>query len=172
MSKLSQCAKCVKDRRNCGQYIPEDMDCPQYVSAREDDGENAFAQKVGIGYTTFYVGFVYVIFTIGLANYFENPMVYYIFSIPIILLVIWGIVKYMINRKKRKSMKTNKEEMEQIRITLPDSSTRTSLMVTLRKLNLQYEFDGNQNIMVTYQGEVIRIIAENDSYWLHIQDCW
>jgi hypothetical protein len=172
MSKLSQCAKCVKDRRNCGQYIPEDMDCPQYVSAREDDGENAFAQKVGIGYTTFYVGFVYVIFTIGLANYFENPMVYYIFAIPIILLVIWGIVKYMINRKKRKSMKTNKEEMEQIRITLPDSTTRTSLMVTLRKLNLQYEFDGNQNIMVTYQGEVFRIIAENDSYWIHIQDCW
>ena len=28
------------------------------------------------------------------------------------------------------------EDMEQVRITLPDTTTRTSLMVALRKLNL------------------------------------
>ena len=62
--------------------------------------------------------------------------------------------------------------MEQVRITLPDTTTRTSLMVALRKLNLQYEFDDNQNFIVTYQGEHFRLIAENEHAWIHIQDCW
>ena len=173
MTKLSQCAKCVKDRRSCGHYIPEDdTGCPQYIPSRKDDGEDAFVQKVGIGYTSFYIGFVYVVFTIGFANYFRTSAVYYLLAVPTILLVIWGIVKYVRNRKENKSIKTTNLDMEQMKITLPDTTTRTSLMVALRKLNLQYEFDGNQNIMVTYQGEVFRIIAENDSYWLHIQDCW
>lgn len=62
--------------------------------------------------------------------------------------------------------------MEQVRITLPDTTTRTSLMVALRKLNLQYEFDDDQNFLVTYQGERFRLIAENGHAWIHIQDCW
>lgn len=37
MTKLSQCAKCVRDRRNCGHYTTEDdTDCPQYISSRKD----------------------------------------------------------------------------------------------------------------------------------------
>lgn len=174
MTKLSQCAKCVKDRRCCGYYMPEnETDCTKYIPSRKDDEEDAFRQKVGIGYATLCVGLVYVCFAICFAEYFENhAAVYYILAIPIVSLLIWGIVKYVINRKEKKSMKTTKTDMEQMKITLPDSTTRTSLMVTLRKLNLQYEFDKDQNIMVTYQGEVFRIIAENDSYWLHIQDCW
>ncbi len=174
MTKLSQCARCVKDRRNCGLYtLEDDTNCPQYIPSRMDDGEDVFAQKVGIGYATLCVGLVYVCFAICFADYFENhAVVYYILAVPIISLLIWGIVKYVINRKEKKSMKTTKTDMEQMKITLPDSTTRTSLMVTLRKLNLQYEFDKDQNIMVTYQGEVFRIIAESDSYWLHIQDSW
>ena len=174
MTKLSQCAKCVRDRRNCGHYTMEDdTDCTQYNSSRKDDDEEEFVQKVGIGYTTFCVGLVYICFAICFADYFENhAAVYYILAVPAILLVIWEIVKYVRNRKENKSMKTIDLDMEQMNITLPDTTTRTSLMVALRKLNLQYEFDGDQNIMVTYQGEVFRIIAENDSYWLHIQDCW
>ena len=63
--------------------------------------------------------------------------------------------------------------MEQMDIQIPDSSTtRTSLMVVLRKLNLQYEFDEDQNILVTYQGEHFRIIAENERAWIQIQDLW
>ena len=62
--------------------------------------------------------------------------------------------------------------MEQVRITLPDTTTRTSLMVALRKLNLQYDFDEDQHFVVTYQGERFRLIAENGHAWIHIQDCW
>lgn len=73
--------------------------------------------------------------------------------------------------------KTGSEEiiegnMEQMDIQLPDSTTRTLLMVALRKLNLQYKFDEEQNFLVTYQGEQFRIIAENDKPWIQVQDCW
>ena len=173
MTKLSQCARCKKDRWNCGYYKDEDdTDCPQYMSARQDDGEDEFVQRVGIGYTTLYVGFVYVAFSIGFAKYFKSLMVYSIFAIPIILLTVWGIVKYIKNRKKTKQIKTTEEDMEQMKITLPDSTTRTSLMMALRKLNVQYEFDEDQNFLVTYQGEQFRIIAENERSWIHVQDCW
>ena len=64
------------------------------------------------------------------------------------------------------------DDMEQMDITLPDSTTRTSLMMALRKLNVQYEFDEDQNFLVTYQGEQFRIIAENERSWIHVQDCW
>ena len=64
------------------------------------------------------------------------------------------------------------ENMEQMDIQLPDATTRTSLMVALRKLNLQYEFDDNQNFIVTYQGEHFRILADNDKIWIQVQDCW
>ena len=64
------------------------------------------------------------------------------------------------------------ENMEQMDIQLPDSTTRTLLMVALRKLNLQYEFDDDQNLLITYQGEQFRIIAENDKPWIQVQDCW
>ena len=50
MTKLAQCAKCKKDRRNCGYYKGEDdTDCPYYESTRRDDREEEFAQRVGIG---------------------------------------------------------------------------------------------------------------------------
>ena len=73
--------------------------------------------------------------------------------------------------------KTGSEEiiegnMEQMDIQLPDSTTRTLLMVALRKLNLQYEFDDDQNFIVVYQGERFRIVADNESIWIQIQDCW
>ena len=64
------------------------------------------------------------------------------------------------------------ENMEQIDIQLPDATTRTSLMVALHKLNLQYDFDEDQHFVVTYQGERFRLIAENGHAWIHIQDCW
>lgn len=64
------------------------------------------------------------------------------------------------------------ENMKQVDVQLPDSTTRTLLMVALRKLNLQYEFDDDQNLLITYQGEQFRIIAENDKPWIQVQDCW
>lgn len=49
-------------------------------------------------------------------------------------------------------------------------STRTLLQVALRKLNLQYEFDADQNFIVRYQGETFRLMAENENAFIHIQD--
>lgn len=173
MTKLSQCARCKKDRRNCGYYKDEDdTDCPQYMSSRQDDDAEYSVPWVGIVYMAFYVGFGYVCFSIGFAKYFKTSMVYYLFAIPVILLVVWGIVKYVKNRKMTKQIQTTEEDMEQMDIQLPDTTTRTSLMVALRKLNLQYEFDDDQQFMVTYQGERFRLIAENEHAWIQIQDCW
>lgn len=173
MTKLSQCARCKKDRRNCGLYKDEDgADCLQYESASKDDGEEEVVHKVGIGYMMFYVGFVYVGFAIGFSKYLKTPMVYYVFAIPVILLVVWRIVKYVKNREKTKQIKSTDGDMEHMDIQLPESTTRTSLMVALRELNAQFEFDDDQNFKVTYQGEYFRIIAENDSYWIQIQDGW
>ncbi len=70
------------------------------------------------------------------------------------------------------SEEITEENMEQMDIQLPNSTTRTSLMVALRKLNLQYEFDEDQNFIVLYQGERFRIVADNESIWIQIQDCW
>lgn len=64
------------------------------------------------------------------------------------------------------------QDMEQMEIKMPDTTTRTSLMVALSKLNLQYEFDEDQHFLITYQGERFRIIAENGCAWIQIQDCW
>ena len=177
MTKLSQCARCMKDRRKCGHYRDEnDTDCPQYKSARQDHDEEEFNQKMGIATIISCGGLVYVVFALCFAAYFESPIVYYIFAIPIIMLGIWRLVKYIKNRKLKKQMKVNninmKDDMEQMDIQLPDSTTRTLLMVALRKLNLQYKFDEEQNFLVTYQGEQFRIIAENDKPWIQVQDCW
>ena len=169
MTKLSQCAKCKKDRRICGFYTPEDdTDCPHYMSARQDDGEDEFMHRVGIGYTTLYVGFAYVAFSIGFAQYFKNPVVYYIFAIPVILLVVWGILKYVKNRKKTKQIKTTEEDMEQVRITLPDTTTRTSLMEALRKLNLsliKVSISVYWQIMTRY-GFKCRIFGGIRNHWM------
>lgn len=70
------------------------------------------------------------------------------------------------------SQQEDVQDMEPMDITLPDSTTRTSLMMALRKLNVQYEFDEDQNFLVTYQGEQFRIIAVNERSWIHVQDCW
>jgi hypothetical protein len=167
----------MKDRRKCGHYKDEDdTDCPQYKSARQDDDEEEFNQKMGMATIISCGGLVYVVFASCFAVYFENPIVYYIFAIPIIMLGIWRLVKYIKIRKLKKQMEVNnmnmKEDMEQMEIQLPDSTTRTSLMVALRKLNLQYEFDDNQNFIVTYQGEHFRILADNDKIWIQVQDLW
>lgn len=66
----------------------------------------------------------------------------------------------------------NIEDMEQMEIKIPDLTTRTSLMVALRKLNLNFELDEDSNILVTYQGEHFRIIANAEFVVIQIQDCF
>ena len=119
-----------------------------------------------------------------------------ILIVGIMALAIWSLVRSCLRplvppRKEKEAVtdgekdeavempdeKTGSEEiiegnMEQMDIQLPDSTTRTLLMVALRKLNLQYEFDDDQNFIVVYQGERFRIVADNESIWIQIQDCW
>ena len=145
--------------------------------------------------------FLYTLFSIyAYIKWFDDARVFYILAIPLVILIVWAVIACLKNSKKRKlermrtsvtdsrmtrtykamqevpiqsdNSKDTDDDMEQIEIQLPDSTTRTSLMVALRKLNAQFEFDNDQHFKVTYQGEYFRIIAENDSYWIHIQDCW
>ncbi|MDE5740782.1 MAG: hypothetical protein K2H92_10840 [Bacteroidaceae bacterium] len=74
-----------------------------------------------------------------------------------------------------------KKELKQAKASVKDNSaiskssrsgvsTRTLLQVALHKLNLHYEFDSDQNFVVRYQGEYFRIMADDDSKYLDIQD--
>ncbi|MBR1668171.1 MAG: hypothetical protein IJ693_07820 [Bacteroidaceae bacterium] len=169
MAKLSQCAKCFCDRRVCGHYKQEDdMECPHFCSYKggdEEDGEDS--QKIGIVYASFCILYVYIGFAIGLARYFKDMRIYYVFAIPVIILIVLSVVRYIKKRKERKQMGTI--ETKTIK---SGRDTRTLLQVTLRELNLPYEFDEEQNFIVTYQGETFRILANNDSAYIHIQDLW
>lgn len=106
-----------------------------------------------------------------------------ILIVIIMAFVIWRLVRSYIqplmpprlkvmDKEEVQPEEITDENMEQMDIQLPDATTRTSLMVALHKLNLQYDFDEDQYFMVTYQGECFRIIAENDKPWIQIQDLW
>lgn len=191
MTKLSQCAKCKKDRRICGFYTPEDdTDCPHYRGARRSAILDA-KDDVGCIWRMVLIIVVAVIVIIvnlsgvkvsfaGVASaIFGGVFV----LLGIIWLIFWGsdsIGKLLIRIKTKKNMKKeqmktdNTEEVEDVEIPVGNNtsgvSTRTLLQLALHSLNLQYEFDSEQNFIVRYQGETFRIIAENEDVYLQIQD--
>ncbi|MBP5375157.1 MAG: hypothetical protein J6Y38_02350 [Bacteroidaceae bacterium] len=55
------------------------------------------------------------------------------------------------------------------KIVEPQMTTRTLLQVALHKMNLQYDFDEFQNFRVKYQGDIFRIIADDNRLYLNIQ---
>lgn len=199
MTKISQCIKCDHDRRHCGHYTPENgTDCLHYMRGGVYQVKDEFQTKLDFAISS---GLLYALIALCVAAFFfKDTKVLGIMALPYIPLVIWVAVEYLKNNKKRKvermrtsatdsrmtrtykamqetpiqseNSKDTDDNMEQIDIQLPDTTTRTSLMVALRKLNAQFEFDNDQHFKVTYQGEYFRIIAENDSFWIHIQDCW
>ena len=180
MTKLSQCARCKKDRRNCGYYKDEDdTDCPYCVcgDGNQENDESTTGVKTIVQWAFFYtLVSIYVCI-----KWFDDAKVLYIWAIPLVILIVWAVIAYLKNKRKTKQgmkkvsmtdgetarvykelpdslIRTNNSkdmdsDMEQMDIQLPDTTTRTSLMVALRKLNLQYEFDDDQQFMVTYQGE-------------------
>lgn len=191
MTKLSQCAKCKKDRRICGFYTPEDdTDCPHYRGARRSAILDA-KDDVGCIWRMVLIIVVAVIVIIvnlsgvkvsfaGVASaIFGGVFV----LLGIIWLIFWGsdsIGKLLIRIKTKKNMKKeqmktdNTEEVEDVEIPVGNNtsgvSTRTLLQLALHSLNLQYDFDSEQNFIVRYQGETFRIIAENEDVYLQIQD--
>ncbi len=199
MTKISQCFKCDHDRRHCDRYTPEDgADCPFYARGGVYQVKDETASQMGkiVGW-----GFLYTLFFIyACIRDYDDARFLYILTIPYGVLIVLAIIVYLKNSKKRKlerirnsainsrtarpykamqevpiqseNSKDMDSDMEQVEIKIPESTTRTSLMVALHELNAQFEFDNDQHFKVTYQGEYFRIIAENDSYWIHIQDCW
>jgi len=197
MTKISQCFKCDHDRRHCDRYTPEDgTDCPFYVRGGVYQVKDETSSQMGkiVGW-----GFLYTLFFIyACIRDYDDAGLLYPLTIPYGVLIGLAIIVYLKNSKKRKlerirnsainnrttrtykamqevpiqseNSKDTDDDLEQMDIQLPDSTTRTSLMVALRKLNLQYEFDEKQNFMVTYQGEHFRVIAENERGWIQIQD--
>ena len=93
--------------------------------------------------------------------------------------MLLGVALYIRGRKKRRQEKKEKEKMEQdkrwhnnIKVTKPEIESRALLQQTLAKLSLKYDFDEDQNFIVEYQGEKLRVIAENDSKTMHVHDGW
>lgn len=188
MTKLSQCARCKKDRRNCGFYKQEDdTDCLQYVETRRnfilDDGDDmgCICRMV----------LIIVIFCIcvivnlsGSSVSVSSIVIAFFVGLFVLAGIVWlinkgtGWVSKLWNRtKSNKQMKMDKTKGLETSSTNADGSkeastlsTRTLLQVVLHKLNLQYEFDDSQNFIVKYQGETFRVIAEDESAYLYIQD--
>lgn len=169
MTKLSQCAKCDHDRRKCGHYKSEDdMDCPHYARGGVLQEEEYKSDKD----TIVSLAFIYVIFTSCICGFFfDDARVLYLLSIPLLVLLIWGVVDFFKNRMK--NIQSEKMTMEQKveKVAEPQMATRMLLQVTLHKLNLQYDFDDTQSFRVTYQGEHFRILADDENGWIQIQDC-
>lgn len=191
MTKLSQCARCKKDRRNCGYYTPEDdTDCPHYSGARHcailDDKDD-----VGCIWRMVLLILIAIIVIIvnlsGVKVTFAGVASAILGGVFVLLgitwLIFWGadsigkLIKRIKTKKnmKKKQKETDKtEEVEDVEIpvgnNISEVSTRTLLQLALHSLNLQYEFDAEQDFIVRYQGETFRIIAEDENTYLHIQD--
>ena len=186
MTKLSQCARCKKDRRNCRYYTPEDdTDCPHYSGARHcailDDKDD-----VGCIWRMVLIIVIAIIVIIvnlsGVKVTFAGVASAVLGGLFVLLAIIWlicwgsdSIGKLLKRVKTMKNMKTDKtKDVEDVATPVNNSTselpTRTLLQVALHRLNLQYEFDAEQNFIVRYQGETFRIIAENEDVYLQIQD--
>lgn len=186
MTKLSQCARCKKDRRNCRYYTPEDdTDCPHYSGARHcailDDKDD-----VGCIWRMVLIIVIAIIVIIvnlsGVKVTFAGVASAVLGGLFVLLAIIWlicwgsdSIGKLLKRVKTKKNMKTDKtKDVEDVATPVNNSTselpTRTLLQVALHRLNLQYEFDAEQNFIVRYQGETFRIIAENEDVYLQIQD--
>lgn len=191
MTKLSQCARCKKGRRNCGYYTPEDdTDCPHYSGARHcailDDKDDVgciwrMVLIIVIAIIVIIVNLSGVKVTFaGVASAVLGGL---FVLMGIIWLIYWGsysigkLLKRVKTKKdmKKEQKKTDKtEEVEDVEIPVGNNtsevSTRTLLQLALHRLNLEYEFDAEQNFIVRYQGETFRIIAEDENVYLQLQD--
>ena len=186
MTKLSQCARCKKDRRNCRYYTPEDdTDCPHYSGARHcailDDKDD-----VGCIWRMVLIIVIAIIVIIvnlsGVKVTFAGVASAVLGGLFVLLAIIWlicwgsdSIGKLLKRVKTKKNMKTDKtKDVEDVATPVNNSTselpTRTLLQVALHRLNLQYEFDAEQNFIVRYQGETFRIVAEDENVYLQIQD--
>lgn len=50
--------------------------------------------------------------------------------------------------------------------------TRTLLLSVLRKLDMDYEFDEDKDLFITYHGEHFQILARDDVQSIQIRDIW
>lgn len=191
MTKLSQCAKCKKDRRNCGFYTPEDdTDCPHYRGASHcailDDKDDVGC--IGRMVLVIVIAVISVIVSFSDVKVsFSTIVIAVSAAIVVLVAIIWLIVKgvKLINKSsnrikakkqmKEEQMKTDEtEDVEDVATPMgsgtSELSTRTLLQVVLHRLNLQYEFDDEQRFCLKYQGENFCIVAEDDSPYLYIRD--
>ena len=175
----------MKDRRCCEHYMPEDdTDCPHYQGVRDDyvsdDGDSGCLWRM--------ILLIAVVCISAIANQSGvDPPFSIVFiavsgGLLVLAAIIWLMVRggKLMNKRRiciktRKHMKEeNNKEVEAATTAVgggaSELSTRTFLQVVLRKLNLSYEFDEDQNFIVGYHGETFRIIAKDDLVYLYIQD--
>ena len=93
------------------------------------------------------------------------------------LAMLLGVAIYIRSRKKKRQEKKAEEKLEwdkrcqeNTKVANTELATRTLLQHALAKLHLTYNFDEEQNFIVEYQGETLRVNANNDSKTIHIHD--
>lgn len=170
MTKLSQCTKCVRDRKFCGQYKQEDdTDCPHYsCGGHHSEMSEESHKKVGLTYASFWILYIFIGFVIGFSRYFKDTNILFLLAIPLIVLIVWIVVK-----KVRKRRDHHQIQDSQTAMTPPQvMPTRTLLQLALRQLGIEYDFDEDNCFIAIYQGEHFKIVAENDSRIIDIYDLW
>ncbi len=172
MTKLTQCVKCDYDRRRCGHYTPEDdTNCPHYARDGVLQGKKS---KSNMG-TIVSLAFFYVISSIFVyLRYFDDARVFYILSVPLVILAIWGVIDYFKNKHEQPKTENGKMEEDTPYVATPNPTitTRNLLQVVLRRLGIEYDFDEDNSFIVTYQGEHIRIVAKDDCRIIDLYDAW
>lgn len=102
------------------------------------------------------------------------------FGILLYAVIIAAMVWYGIwNNKREKGKKDGMPARVKSSTVIDDfepsyssPTTRTLLLLVLRRLNLEYQVDQDKDILFTYQGEHFLVTAQDDCKYIEIRDLW
>ena len=83
--------------------------------------------------------------------------------------LIWFFY-YQYKRKSNTTPTTAESCIEEVPTLSTDPTKRTLLTSTLRKLNIEYELDRDNDFIITYHGEKILLFVRDDDSMLHMKD--
>ena len=92
-------------------------------------------------------------------------------GLAIVIIIQWLKAIGLQYTPKYKPNKLQNIMVEETKEESCTTSTQSLLIDTLRRLNWQYEMEGDNLINVNYQGESFRFFYKGGRYIVHIQDC-
>lgn len=88
------------------------------------------------------------------------------------VIAVWGWYLYYQRGNTGSSQTESVPSNQQVEPLTSDPTSRLLLTSTLRKLNIEYELDRDNDFIITYHGEKILLVARDDDPMLHIKDYW